>query len=306
MTFPQRVRQTAPAGPGKVPVVFLSYSHGESQIALAFRDALAACGLDILIDRDHLQPSEDIVEFARRSVRAADATVCLLSPASLGSAWVVFEAVTTLQKEHADPAARLIACATDDAVFRDEIRIEVTKSIDDQVATLNQRIGEYLTKQLDLNELSVERSRLLSMRASLGDVLYRLRNSLTLIVSAETLAETSARIADHIRATRGQSPSRTDPRDIRARAEELRRFLFDGRTEDALDRLLDYVHEFSDLAERLRDAIALANTLRRIDRAEKDKGLKFNEAEASRQPTIRDLLKLIDDVEVHPQLPIAS
>jgi hypothetical protein len=146
----------------------------------------------------------------------------------------------------------------------------------------------------------------MSMRSNLGQLLVRLRSSLTLTLTLEALAETAARVADHIRESRGLAPSRNDPRDIRARAEELREFLSEDRTDDALDRLLDFVREFSDEPKHVREATFLANTLRRIDRFEKERNLSFEEAEKQRQTMIRKLLELIDEVEVHPQLAVAG
>jgi hypothetical protein len=271
----------------------------------AFRDALATCGLTVLIDTETLNPGEDLSHFARRSVRAADATICVISATSLSSAWVVFEALTALEKEHIDPAAPLIACATDGAFFQAEFRLLVTAALDEQLTRIKGLVTEYLTKELDLNDLSLEHSRLLMMRAALGDILARLRNSLTLTLTPATLAAAAARVADYVRELRGQLASPRDPRDIRARAEELRRHVWEGRTDEALDRLLDFVREFSDVARHVRDATFLANTLRRIERAEKD-GLAFRLAEEQRQPTIYKLLELIDDIEVHPQVPLAS
>ena len=302
---PQRARATG-AGASADPVAFLSYAHAESDVALAFRQALASRGLHVLIDVEHLRPGEDISEFARRSVRAADATICLVSTRSLSSAWVVFEAVTPLHKEHVAPASRLIACATDQAFFHPEFRLKVTESLDAQLSRIDQLLARYLAEQLDMNDLSAERSRLLRMRAGLGDVLERLRSSLTLPLSAETLLDAATRVADHIRDLRGMPPSRSDPRDIRARADELRRHLWDGRTDDALDRLLDFVREFSDVPKHIRDATLLANTLRRIERAESERGLSFSAAEEQRQPMIARFLELIDEIEIHPEIPVAT
>lgn len=301
-----RARSLAAAGSTAPPVVFLSYSHAESAISFAFRDALAACGLDVTLDVDHLRPGEDIAEFARDRVRHADATVCIVSAASLKSAWVMFEAMTTLQKEHTDPDARLIACATNQSVFDPAFGLEITKGIDERLVELNRLIVEYLTKQVDFNDLSLERSRWMRMRAGFGDVLDRVRNSLTLVIAPENLRQSAERIADYIRERRGQLPSREDPRDIRVRADELRQHLFEGRTDDALDRLLDFVREFSDVPEHVRKATFVSHNLRRIDHAVKDGRLKFGPAEKLRQPQIRDLLMLIDDIEVRPHLPVAS
>jgi TIR domain len=303
---PHSARAPSSSVQPSAPVAFLSYAHEESTIAKAFRDALGACGLRIIIDVEHAVPGEDIVEFARRSIRAADVTICLVSTASLSSTWVVFEAVSTLQREHIDPEARLIACATDRTFFDHECRLRITKSVGDRLTQIDTLLLEYLKQQLDFADLASERSRLISMRASLGEVLAHCRNSLTLELREDNLVECATKVADHIRRLRGLQPSRGDPRDIRARAEELRRHLWEGRTEDALDRMLDFVREFSDRAKHVRDVTSLSNTLRRIDRAEKEGRVAFAAAEEQRQPTIYKLLELIDEIEVYPQLPVAS
>lgn len=288
------------------PVAFLSYAHTEQELAIQFREALAGCGLRVLIDVDDLKPTEDIAEFARRCVRTADATVCLVSAHSLASSWVVFEALSTLHKEYADTSARLIACALDQSFADEGFRLIVTESIDRELRRLDALVRDYLERQLDMNDIVAQRSRLIAMRGGLGDILARLRSSLTLTLSATTLGDVAVRVADHLREQRGLQPSRSDPRDIRARAEELRRHMWDGRTEDALDRLLDFVREFSDAAKHVRDATFIANILRRIEKAEREKSVTFSAAEEQRQAAIYKLLELIDQIELNPQLPMAS
>jgi hypothetical protein len=292
------------------PVVFLSYAHAEAAIALPFCEALATCGLKVTVDVEHLQPGEDITEFALDSVRDADATICLVSPASLKSAWVVFEAMSTLQKENADPGARLITCATDQAVFEPTFGLDITRAIDERLANLNGIISQYLSQQADFTDLSTERSRWIRMRAGFGEVLDRVRNCLTIVITAETLRQSAERIADHIRNRRGQAPWHHDPRDIRARADELRQDLLVARTDEALDRLLDrlldFVREFSDRAEHVRQATIVSHSLRWLAQGLKDKQLKFVEAEELRLPHIKELLVLIDEIEIRPQLPVAS
>jgi hypothetical protein len=56
----------------------------------------------------------------------------------------------------------------------------------------------------------------------------------------------------------------------------------------------------------VRDATLVANTLRRIERLEKEGNLPFSEAEEQRQPTIYRFLELIDEIEIRPHLPLAS
>ena len=289
-----------------IPKVFLWYAHAEHEIAELFREALGSRGLAVVMDSDHLKPSENITDFIRGSIRTSEATVCIVSTASLTSAWVVFEAVSTLHKEHTNPATRLIACATDSAFFDPGFRLDVTRSLDEQLETLNGLVMESLAKQLDLTDLVAERSRLLTMRNTLGDVLARLKSNLTLTLTRENVLTCATRVADYVRELHGQQPERMDVRDIRRRAEELRQHLWDGRTEDALQRMLDFVREFSNLPKHVRDATSIANTLRRVERAEKDDDLPFGEAEKQRQPAIYRLLELIDEIEIAPQLPVAS
>ncbi len=305
-----RVRQlgTSPAA-SAAPIVFLSYSHAEKDVARAFRDALASRGLHVLFDEDHLKPGEDIADFARRSVHTAEATVCVVSKTSLSSAWVVFEAVTTLHREKADSKTRLIACATDREYFDPAFLLEATVSIEARLDEIDQLIREYLARKVDFQDLGVQRSRLVKMKEGLGDVLLKLRESLTLDLASSNVLDIATRVADHIRALRGQAPSRVDPRDVRQRAEELRQLLLSARTDDALRQTFDFATDFSDGAKRVkyrRDVTFIGNTLHRIDIMAEKSALRFDEAEAQRQPAIYKLLELIDDIELHPDLPVAS
>jgi hypothetical protein len=303
---PARFRQTGATIAQKAPVAFLSYAHADSEIAFAFREALSACGLEVIIDTKNLALGEDLVNFARSSVRRADATICVISTASLSSAWVIFEAVSALQSEHVDPSRRLIACAIDQDFLQPEFRLTLTTALDEKLLRLDELLLRYVEQRLATIDISAERDRLIQMRSDLGDVLARLKNSLTLTLTREGLTWCAQAAADYIRQLKGLAPFRIDPRDIGARAEELRRFLWDGRTDDALDRMLDFVVEFSDLPKKLRDATLISNSLRRIEQAETEKRVRFSAAEKQRQPLIYKLLELIDQIEVDPRLPMAS
>jgi hypothetical protein len=260
----------------------------------------------VLVDFVDLKPGASITDFIRSSVSAADAVICIVSAQSLSSAWVVFEAVSALHNEHANRKDQLIACAADQTWLLPECRLDLTTRIDDRIGELDGLLTEYLSKRLNFNDLSAERSRLIDMRDGLGDLLSRLRESYTIPLTADDVVESATQIADYLRELRGQAPSRTDPRNIRARAGELRSQLWNGRTDEALDRLLDLVTDFSDTPKHIRDATLIANTLRRIERAESEGRLPFAEAEAQRQPTIYKFLELIDEIELRPQLPLAS
>ena len=214
------------------PVVFLSYSHADAAVALTFREALANSGLEVIIDVDHLRPGEDLAEFGREAVRQADATICIVSTSSVSSVRGMFEAMTTLQQEFSDGEGRLIICVTDESVLGPGFRLQITKAIDSRVAELDALVSNYLIHNLDLTDLSSERSRLLGMRAGSGDVLDRARNSLSLILTPDTLRESAGRVAEFVRTLRGRSASRRDLGDIRPRTDELRH-LAQATIEDA-------------------------------------------------------------------------
>jgi hypothetical protein len=303
---PQPVRGI-PAAPRAEPTVFLSYAHAEQAIVRELWQALTSNGLSVLIDEVHLKPGQDIADFARRMIKQADATVCLVSNVSIASAWVIFEATTALQNEHDNPNARIIACAADQVFFQDGIQLRLSTAINDRLTVLKAEIVSHLEHELDITVLEQERARLRAMRDSLGGVLARLRSSLTLTLTPpDGIASAARRIADHVRDLKGQQPARSDPRDLRARAHALRNYFVADETETALGELLQFVEEFSTDRRRMNSAISYCNTLRRIARMERDNNLRFLDAEERREPTIVKVLELIDLIEADPQLPLAS
>jgi hypothetical protein len=296
------------------PTVFLSYARAEQVVANELCRALASNGLSVLIDTETLRPGEDIAAFGRRMVKRADATVCLVSSVSLESAWVVFEASTALENEYDNPTARLIACSTDRSFLEDTFQLTIVSKVDERIASLKAVIDEQFQKGLRINNLGQQHDRLLAMRNSLDAILARLRNSLTLCFDQgdrDGITQAAIRIADHVRELKGQPPSRSDPRDIRAQAQRLRTALVDylvvEDTDTSLGQLLQFAEENSITDRtRVRNASSYVNTLRRIERLEREGKLSFDQAEKQRQPTLVKLLELIDEIEADPQLPLAS
>jgi TIR domain len=296
------------------PTVFLSYAHAEQGVANELCRALGSNGLFVLIDTEMLRPGEDIAGFGRRMVKRADATVCLVSSVSLESMWVVFEASTALEHEYDNPSARLIACSTDRCFLEDTFHLTIASKLDERIASLKAILREHFEKGLGVEDLGQKHDRLINMRESLGAILARLRNSLTLELDRDDrngIVQAAIRIADHVRALKGQQPSRSDPRDIRARAQTLRDSLVDylvlDDTDTSLGQVLQFAQEYS-LSDRtrVRNGISYVNTLRRIERLEREGKLSIGEAEELRQRMLVKLLELIDEIEANPQLPLAS
>ena len=190
---------TVAVGPsGSACDVFISYSHTESAVATRLRDFFRSQGLRVIIDADDLAPGGSIVDFIRRSVKAATATVVIVSAASLMSAWVMLEVVTSMTAEDLDVGTRLIACSTDQRFFEPEFRLQVTKEIDARLAVLDGLLREYGAKHLDITDIATEQVRLSRMRADLGGVLDRLRTTLTLRIDGDAFEGSASKIAKHL------------------------------------------------------------------------------------------------------------
>jgi TIR domain len=81
--------------------VFISYSHTDVEVAGRVQGWLKDAGHEVFLDRDvgvgiHL--GEDWQERLHERLRWADAVVCLVSAASVGSTWCVCEVSTALSR----------------------------------------------------------------------------------------------------------------------------------------------------------------------------------------------------------------
>ena len=175
--------------------IFLSYNHGDGQEALRLRAALEERGLVVHIDLEAMAAGEDIRGFIERAIRATDATVCLVSNRSLASAWVAMETIDAFYAERFGGSRPFIACYLDDDFFQPRFRLECTEGIDAKIAEIDALIPEYVERRLDTNDLNSEKTRLYALRNHLGDILLRLKESLSLDVRGEELGPSVERIA---------------------------------------------------------------------------------------------------------------
>ncbi len=186
----------APGGTaGDGPRIFLSYNHGDADEALALRAALEERGIRIHIDREAMEAGEGIRAFIESSIRETSATVCLVSNRSLLSAWVAMETVDAFYAERSGGGRRFIACYIDEDFFRPGYRLEATERIDAKIAEIEALIPRYVEKRIDTNDLNTEKSRLYALRNNLGDILLRLKESLTLDLRGNAFETSVDRVA---------------------------------------------------------------------------------------------------------------
>jgi hypothetical protein len=178
--------------------VFISYNHEDSPVADKLKSALEAKGFLVTIDREAMRAGASIQEFIENSIRDADVTLSIVSNRSLLSAWVALESITTLYREKLEREKRFIACFIDDDFFKPDFRLKATRQINARIEELDKLLPEYIAEKIDTNDLNSQKSRLIKLRNELGDILLKLRDSLTLDIRDSEFDKSLARIVQSI------------------------------------------------------------------------------------------------------------
>ena len=178
--------------------VFISYSHHDREIALKLKSALEGYGINVRIDSETMQVGENIQGFIERSVRDTAVTILVVSNHSLLSPWVTMETLTTLSHEKFKQDKQFIACYVDDDFFQPRYRLDATKNIDARIKAIDDLIPEYIENKMDTNDLNQEKSRLFDLRNRLGEILLRLKESLTVDIRESNFDESLKQITSSI------------------------------------------------------------------------------------------------------------
>ncbi|HEV7684175.1 MAG TPA: TIR domain-containing protein [Pyrinomonadaceae bacterium] len=182
------------------PTVFISYNHGDSEVADKLKTALEKTGIVVRIDKAVMDAGANIQEFIESSIRDTGVTLSLVSNHSLLSAWVALESIDTFYQEKFTGKKKFIACYVDDDFFRSDFRLNATKQIDGKIAEIDKLIPEYMVQMIDTNDLNSQKSRLFKLRNNLGDILLRLRESLCIDIREDKFDENVAKIVSAIKA----------------------------------------------------------------------------------------------------------
>jgi hypothetical protein len=182
------------------PTVFISYNHGDSEVADKLKTALEKIGIVVRIDKAVMEAGENIQEFIESSIRDTGVTLSLISNRSLLSAWVALESIDTFYQEKFTAKKKFIACYIDDDFFRSDFRLNATRQIDAKIDEIDKLIPEYIAQKIDTNDLNSQKSRLFKLRNNLGDILLRLRESLCVDVREDKFDENVAKIVSAINA----------------------------------------------------------------------------------------------------------
>lgn len=178
--------------------VFISYNHGDSQVAEKLKSAIEAKGIRVTIDNVDMRAGASIQEFIESSIRDADVTLSIVSNRSLLSAWVALESITAFYNEKLRSDKKFIACYLDNEFFDIGYRLNATEQIEAEIERINILIPKYLDKQFDTKDLAGQRDRLVNLRNGLGNILERLKDSLTLDIRDPEFDKSLARIIQAI------------------------------------------------------------------------------------------------------------
>src|SRR5262245_10561273 len=178
--------------------VFISYNHEDRLVADKLRSALEGEGISVTIDNDAMRAGASIQEFIESSIRNSDLTLSIVSKRSLLSAWVALESITVLYSEKLRGDKRFIVCYLDDDFFETDFRLKAIKQIDAEIKDINDRILEYIELKIDTNDLDGQKSRLYELRNNLGNILKKLKDSLTLDIRESEFDRSLARIIKSI------------------------------------------------------------------------------------------------------------
>ena len=169
--------------------VFISYNHGNREIAGVLKQKLKAHGVNVVIDSDSMLAGDDIKAFIQKSVAETQVTISIVSKESLLSAWVAMETITTFYQEQLKVQKKFIACYVNDEIFQRSFTDEALRFIEKEMQSISVAREERTKKGYDTRDLNNEYSRLKDLSAHLDEIIRRLRESLCIDIRKEKLEE---------------------------------------------------------------------------------------------------------------------
>lgn len=185
--------------------VFISYNHGDSEVADKLKAALEKNDIEVRIDQA-MDPGANIQQFIEASIRGTDVTLSIVSNRSLKSAWVAMESITTFYSEKFQNK-KFIACYIDDEFFQIDYESKAIDRIDQKIAEIDRLAPIHSEKKIDTVSLNNQKTRLFKLRNNLGEILQRLTESLVMDIRDDKFDESVKRVVRTIK----EMPDLPDP-----------------------------------------------------------------------------------------------
>ena len=168
--------------PSIKPKVFISYNHEDSDTADKIKNYLEIKGIQVTIDKESIEASENITKFIYRCIRENDVIISIVSTKSLQSAWVGQESISSLVAENVDDKY-FIACSIDVEYTKKKFLIGEITRIRDLIKEKESEREELALLEVDTADTDMEISRLRDLRNNLPKILRRLKEAKTIDIS---------------------------------------------------------------------------------------------------------------------------
>lgn len=157
--------------------VFISYNHGDKEVARQVCTFLESNGLDVILDQDDMAAGRSIMEFIQESIKNCHAVVSIVSSKSLQSGWVGQESVASMYAVWlADK--KFIPVCLDTVAFDSKFQITALRSIQEKIQELDKDIAEIRGLGSDARDLEDDRKRLFDLQKEFSTILQRLKSVL--------------------------------------------------------------------------------------------------------------------------------
>ena len=162
--------------------VFISYNHGDSEVARQVCTYLEKTGLDVIIDVDDMAAGRSIMEFIQDSIKKADAVVSIVSSKSLQSGWVGQESVASIYAVWlADK--KFIPVKLDSVAFDIDFHISTTEGLALKIKELKTKIKKLESLDGDARASREDLARMTELKNNLGKIIQRFTSVLMLDIS---------------------------------------------------------------------------------------------------------------------------
>jgi len=190
-----------PNNPGPAGAVkrktFVSYNHGDAEIARQVRAFLENNGVDVIIDEDDMPAGMSIMQFIQDSIKSCDAVLSIVSSKSLESGWVGQESVASMYAVWlADK--KFIPVKLDNVAFDIDFQIMAQENILKKIEDLETKIGKLRQLGGDSRAFDDDRNRLFELKNNLGQIIQRLKSVLMVDINGTNFDPSMRKVLDRI------------------------------------------------------------------------------------------------------------
>ncbi len=177
--------------------VFISYNHGDAEVARQVRTFLDGNQVDVIIDEDDMPAGKSIMEFIQESIKKCDAVLSIVSSKSLESGWVGQESVASMYAVWlADKI--FIPVKLDNVAFDIDFQIMAQENLQKKIEDLDTKIGKLRQLGGDPRAFDDDRNRLFELKNNLGQIIQRLKSVLMLDITAANFDASMRKVLDRL------------------------------------------------------------------------------------------------------------